>query len=141
MPAPELMITITADLSQLEQIRRQVRAFTCALRQPQRVIDDIELAVDEAVTNVIRHAYQPGQAAQLEIRGWMKDGQIIISVRDFGRRYQPKPVTAADIRRVVNSHQSHGLGRYIIKRCMNSVRYHSVSGKYNETIMMKKLGR
>lgn len=141
MPAPELMIAITAGLGQLEAIRQQVRAFTRALRQPQRIIDDVELAVDEAVTNVIKHAYPPGQAALLEIRGWMKAGHMIIAIRDFGRKYAPKPVTAADIRRAVHSHQSHGLGRYIIKKCMNSVRYRTVPGQYNETVMVKKLGR
>jgi len=137
--ALELMIAVTGTLSDLADIREQVREFTVRCGLSPEAVDEVELAVDEAVTNVIKHAYKPGQSPRLEVRGIVKPGQVVITVRDFGRKYTPKPVTAADVKKVLARHQTHGLGRFIIKKNMNGVRYKSVTGKYNETVMVKKI--
>lgn len=136
---PELAIVVTGTLETLAEIRAQVRRFSAQCGLPATAVDEVELAVDEAVTNVIQHAYRPGQPARLELRGELKPGRVVITVRDFGRRYTPKPVTAADMRRVLTHRRSHGMGRFIIRKSMTSVRYQSVPRKYNETVMVKKI--
>jgi serine/threonine-protein kinase RsbW len=139
MPVPELLISVTETLRSLATIREQVRKFAQASGLKPGAVDDVELAADEAVTNVIRHAYPAGRPARLEVHGRVQPGRVIIAVRDFGRKYIPKPVTEALLKKVLATHQCHGLGRYIMKKCMDSVRYHSVPRKYNETVMVKKI--
>jgi anti-sigma regulatory factor (Ser/Thr protein kinase) len=44
---------------------------------------DIALAVSEAVSNVVRHAYPQGDG-EFELRGDVQDGDLVVEVRDWG---------------------------------------------------------
>ncbi len=139
MPTPELALVLTATSRNLAGIRERVRNYASACGLPVMAVDDVVLAVDEAVTNVLRHAYAPGKPARLEIIGTVAGDRIVIRVRDFGRKFSPRPVTEAQIQKALTRHQSHGLGRFLMKKCMDSVRYRSVPRRYNETVMIKHI--
>jgi serine/threonine-protein kinase RsbW len=139
MAEPNLQLSMTARLDDLAEIRARVREFARACGLDAGAVDEVELAADEAVTNAVKHAYAPGRPARLEVRGEREGKKLVLAVRDFGRRYAPKPVSAAEVRRILMGHRAHGLGRFIMKRCMDEVRYRSVPRKYNETRMVKKI--
>jgi serine/threonine-protein kinase RsbW len=139
MAEPSLQLSLTARLDDLAAIRARVREFARACGLDAEAVDEVELAADEAVTNAVKHAYAPGKPARLEVRGERAGGKLVLAVRDFGRKYAPKSVSAADVRRILMGHRGHGLGRFIMKRCMDGVTYRSLPRKYNETRMVKKI--
>jgi serine/threonine-protein kinase RsbW len=139
MAANQLSLTLIGNLNHLGSIREQIREFARRCRFSKEAIDEIELAVDEAVANVILHAYAPAQEGLVEIRAQVADQTMSIAIRDFGRSYTPRPLTAAEIKKICSSRKSHGRGRYIMHQCMDSVRYVSVPRQYNETVMTKKI--
>ncbi len=141
MTGPNLDLILTLGLGDLAGVRARVREFARACGLTPEAVDEVELAADEAVTNAVRHAYAPGRPARLEVHGARVGATLVLTVRDFGKRYAPKPVTAAQVRRTLLARRGHGLGRFIMKSCMDSVRYRSVRGKYNETKMEKKIKR
>lgn len=138
MAVKELMLTMIGNLNHLNGIREQIRTYARQCRFHKEAIDEIELAVDEAVANVILHAYAPDQEGLIEIRAKLEKNALIIAIRDFGRSYKPRPITAKEIRKIFNSRKSHGRGRYIMHQCMDTVEYISFPRKYNETVMSKK---
>ncbi len=87
-------------------------------------LEDIKLAVSEACTNVIQHAYEDRTGQQFTIRCWTEENSLVIEVRDRGRGLQGEV-------------QSH-FGMKIIQAVMDFVEFQSEEGKGTIVRMMKK---
>jgi serine/threonine-protein kinase RsbW len=73
-------------------VRHVIGALANALSLPQQTIDDMRLAVTEACTNVVRHAYEGDGHIEVVIR---PDGDAInVIVADRGRGLGPSPDVA-----------------------------------------------
>jgi serine/threonine-protein kinase RsbW len=55
-----------------------------AIGMPDDAIADVKVAVTEACTNVVRHAYPDGPPGQMTLAAWTGGGRLMISVRDAG---------------------------------------------------------
>jgi anti-sigma regulatory factor (Ser/Thr protein kinase) len=80
---PALRVTLPAHRDSLALLRHVVRGFRDAYAIESATMDDIVLAVSEAATNVVVHAYgsRPGT---LTVVAHVDDGQLHILVRDHG---------------------------------------------------------
>jgi PAS domain S-box-containing protein len=85
----ELRLRIPAEPEALQQVRRRLRRWLEIAEAPEDVRDDIVVAVSEAVSNSIRHAYGPS-SAWVEIEGDLADGEVEFVVRDRGRWRPPR---------------------------------------------------
>ncbi|MCK5241448.1 ATP-binding protein [bacterium] len=139
MSLPELFIKIPSSSKILHKLREQIRKFAASLKLSNIQIDNVELAVDEAVSNVIRHAYPRRSDGLIQVRAWQDLGKLVVAVRDYGKGYTPKPVNLATIRKVREELSRGGMGRYLMKQCMDSVQYISLPYQYNETRMIIKI--
>jgi anti-anti-sigma factor len=84
MPAP-LAGRIAADPTRLATVRRAVFAWADAAALPEDSVEDLQLALGEALANAVEHAYRdqkPGQCAYALT--WSPDGGVDVSVEDFG---------------------------------------------------------
>ena len=81
--APALRVTLPAVSDSLALLRHVMRGFRDAYVIGPATMDDIVLAVSEAATNVVVHAYG-GRAGTLTVVGRMEDGRLHILVRDHG---------------------------------------------------------
>ena len=66
-------------------IRHVLGAFGEALRLPDDLVEDLRLAVTEACTNVVRHAYPPDDPGPVEISIQPSDELVSVVVSDHGR--------------------------------------------------------
>ena len=66
-------------------IRHVLGAFAEALRLPDDLVEDLRLAVTEACTNVVRHAYPPDTAGPVEISIQPLEEHVSVIVSDHGR--------------------------------------------------------
>jgi serine/threonine-protein kinase RsbW len=71
------------------EFRRRITAFASAHGADRRLQADIALAVTEAVTNVIVHAYPPGRAGSLSIAADIEEGELEVVVTDEGEGFRP----------------------------------------------------
>jgi anti-sigma regulatory factor (Ser/Thr protein kinase) len=80
---PELRMTLPAHRDSLSLLRHVVRGFRDAYGVPPATMDDIVLAVSEAATNCVVHAYgrRPGT---MTVVARLDDGRLVILVRDHG---------------------------------------------------------
>jgi anti-sigma regulatory factor (Ser/Thr protein kinase) len=137
----ELFIKIPSSPKILHPLREKIRKFAETLHLSTTQIDNVELAVDEAVSNVIMHAYPRRSDGLIQVRAWQESNKLVVSVRDYGKGYMPKPITFSTIRKVMKEFSRGGMGRYLMKQCMDSVQYISLPRQYNETRMIKKISR
>jgi serine/threonine-protein kinase RsbW len=85
---PALRITLPARRESLGLLRHVVRGFRDAYAIAPATIDDIVLAVSEAATNVVMHAYGRRRGT-LTVVARVEDDQLHILVRDHGRGIMP----------------------------------------------------
>ena len=133
-------IDITSDLSQLGRVREFVRSVCQSLpRQPirnmTRAKPPFELAVNEAASNVIKHAYhgRGGQCIRLEAE--VSPGRISILLSHLGDSFDPAsaPPPALD-----GSRES-GFGTFIIAQSVDEVRYYRDENGRNYIALAKRI--
>jgi serine phosphatase RsbU (regulator of sigma subunit)/anti-sigma regulatory factor (Ser/Thr protein kinase) len=89
-----------------------------------RVINAFKLAIDEAGTNVMRHAYRDvGGEGFITIRAIVKTSSLTICLIDQGKYFDPKHVKDPDLQRYVDIGKKGGLGIFIMRRLMDEIDY------------------
>ena len=81
----DVKLTLPARPENVSVIRHVLGAFAEALRLPDDLIEDLRLAVTEACTNVVRHAYPVGQAGPVQISIQPLGESVSVVVSDHGR--------------------------------------------------------
>jgi serine/threonine-protein kinase RsbW len=87
-------LSLPARPEKIAMVRRALEAIAEERGLPQRMLEDMRLAVTEACTNVVRHAYDDdevcaGDAMRVELRPY--DGGMRVVVEDRGRGLAPSP--------------------------------------------------
>lgn len=88
-----LRLTVPARPENVALARHVLDALAKALAVPAPRVDDLRLAVTEAVTNVVRHAYE-GREGPLEVVMRPREDELQVVVTDFGRGTGPSPDVA-----------------------------------------------
>ena len=102
-------------------------------------IDNIILAVDEACTNIIKHAYKLSPKGEIILKIDYDDEKFIITIIDYGISFEPEQIPQPDLQKYYREHRVGGLGMYLMKSLMDDVTYTSVPGKYNQVLLRKNI--
>ena len=102
-------------------------------------IENIMLAVDEACTNIIKHAYKSFPEGDIVIKLEFNNQKLIISIIDHGNTFDPSAVPDPDLQKYYRNGKVGGLGMYLMKTLMDDVKYISVPGKYNKVLLSKSI--
>ena len=100
-------------------------------------IENVMLAVDEACTNIIKHAYHLNPEGEISIKIERNADKILISIIDYGSTFNPESVPDPDLQKYYRNGRVGGLGMYLMKTLMDDVKYISVPGKYNKVLLSK----
>ena len=132
-------MTFPAAEDQLEDIRSSVRNVLSESPLSQKAVNSVLLAIEEACTNVIRHAYLYGPGS-IRIRIRLHQDRVVFSIYDRGRKFDFGHSEVPDLDRYVRTGRKGGLGLYLIRKMMDSVEYFARDGE-NELRMEKKIER
>ena len=106
----------------------------------EKAIYSLQLAADEAASNIIGHAYQGVANASLQITCDMQDDELIITMRDTGKPFDPSNVEQPNLKADLSKRQIGGLGVYLMRKLMDEVRYESNAKTGNLLTMIKRRG-
>ncbi len=81
----DVKLTLPARPENVSVIRHVLGAFAEALRLPDDLVEDLRLAVTEACTNVVRHAYPADLPGPVEISIVPSEDIVNVIVSDHGR--------------------------------------------------------
>ncbi|MGF1634643.1 MAG: ATP-binding protein [Phycisphaerae bacterium] len=117
-PALPLRLSLLSDPATLSPVRRAVEAMCVAHGFAPAAVQDVGLCVNEALANVIRHAYAGETGRPIEVEAGVVDGLFRIEIRDFGTGVAPKlPPPPKDPTR------PGGLGLVCLVRLMDTVKF------------------
>ena len=89
--APDLELTLPARAENVAVVRHAFGGLGDALSVDEQTLADIKLAVTEACTNVVVHAYPDGDDGPIEVEATLDDERLTVVVRDEGRGIVPRP--------------------------------------------------
>ena len=87
------VLTVTSELTNLEPICRFVSGAASNMGMDNDTIYDLQLAVDEACTNIVEHAYQGENKGEIECSCDFDQVSLTIIIRDHGRPFDPSIVS------------------------------------------------
>ncbi len=135
---PELSVSIPAKTDLLKMIVELSNHIAIRNFFSQSESRKIALAVDEAITNVIKHSYKNSSDAEIKLNFYCSNSGIKILVEFSGIPPELNESTV-NLEQLIKSKKKGGLGVALIKRIMDSVEYTSSNGKnYLEMIKWKK---
>ncbi len=122
----------------LDEIREFVGEVARAGGFNEREVYNIQLASDEAASNIIEHAYQGISDGTLEISCEVKNGVMTIILVDHGAPFDPSEVPAPDLTADLSERKIGGLGIYLMRKLMDEVHYKAEPQKNRNTLTMIK---
>lgn len=138
-PVKETSAEFTAETSSLDRARTVTSEALAETRLSSKEINQVALALEEALTNIIRHSYL-GSPGAIKLKVVSYPSRIVISLLDYGRPYFPEAKDQVSLARLVETSRKGGLGQMMIQRLMDDVEY-IVGDGYNELRMTKLLPR
>ena len=132
-------LTVKSQTENLSEIRDFVSGNAVEAGIPNSTIDNIILAVDEACTNIIKHAYKLSPKGEIIIRIDYDEEKFTITIIDYGKSFEPDRVPRPDLQKYYHEHRVGGLGMYLMKSLMDNVEYITVPGKYNQVLLSKNI--
>ena len=123
----------------LSEIRDFVSVNARVAGIPEAIVENIILAVDEACTNIIKHAYKLSPEGEINIKVDYDEDRFTVSIIDYGKSFDPNRVPLPDLQKYYREHRVGGLGMYLMKSLMDDVTYTSIPGKYNQVLLSKKI--
>ena len=126
------------DTRHLAKIREIVQESAGKLAFEKADIGRIVLAVDEAVANIMEHAYEDmEEAGDIRIAIDADDTRFEVLISDSGKEFDPSRIDVPDIAEHVTRGKKKGLGIFLMRQIMDEVKYTFVQGLRNELRMVK----
>ena len=133
-------ITFPAKFEFLDEIREFVAQVAREGGFTEKEIYSLQLAADEAASNIIEHAYEGIANGSLDINCNMQGDKLVITMRDSGRPFDPSKVKQPNLKADLSNRQIGGLGVYLMRKLMDEVSYVSNSRTGNLLTMTKRRG-
>jgi len=133
-------IRLCADLSQLKAIRDFVAEASRDLDVEDWIIPDVQLAVDEICSNVIKHGYG-GRGGEIEVTVEPIEDGVQVTVRDWGIAFDPQTVAVPNVDAPLELRSLGGLGLFLVRQLMDNVRFEFDGERGNSVTMVKRLRR
>ena len=133
-----ISVTLVNDRSEVERLSRLVETFGEVEGLPPDSIFNVNLGLDEVITNIIRYAHDDGRQHPIVVRLAHEPGVLTAEVEDDGRAFNPLEAPIPDLNASIDERPIGGLGIHLVRSMMNSVEYRREDGR-NVFIMRKTL--
>ncbi len=131
-------ITLDNDIEQIPQLTNFVIKTCTQLGFDEETAKSMNLAIEEAVVNVMIYAYPKGTKGTVNIEVISNDERVKFIISDSGVPFDPTVVAEADTTLSAEEHSIGGLGIYLMRHLMDSVNYERIGG-FNVLTLRKKL--
>jgi anti-sigma regulatory factor (Ser/Thr protein kinase) len=97
----------------------------------------VQLAADEACSNIMEHAYEAITGGEIEITCSNDGEDLVLIFRDHGCCFDPASVPEPILNGSLNERQIGGLGIFLINHLMDEVKYENL-GEAGNVLTLKK---
>jgi serine/threonine-protein kinase RsbW len=138
MKGKQFELKVDSKLESLPIINECIAKMMKGIGAGERNIFEVQMAVDEACTNIIKHAYS-GEEGPITLICKLVDDEFVVTIRDRGKPFDARSVPAPDLHADLDKRRIGGLGIHFMRKMMDEVSYSFDAEEGNELTMRKKL--
>ena len=131
-------ITLAAELESLQIFRDFITECCARYDISHDTVLDLKLAVDEACTNIIQHAYGGEGRGQIQLLCETQAEGLRVTIYDQGRSFEPLQVPDLDPQAPLPKRQPGGMGPFFIRNLMDTVEFKFGTPQGNQLILFKR---
>ena len=131
-------ITLTNDVQEVPKLSAFVDEVCEEMGFEATDTMQMNLAIEEAVVNVMNYAYLPGTQGDIDIVAQADDLCLKFTISDSGTPFDPTARPEADTTLSAEERPIGGLGIYLVRQLMDSINYERIDNK-NVLTLRKKL--
>jgi sigma-B regulation protein RsbU (phosphoserine phosphatase) len=128
-PREEMEIKFSNRLSELAKMNGALTEFAQRHGLTPRVVHDLNLVLEEIVTNVISYAYTDEREHEIKVRLSFQGGEVSAEVEDDGRPFDPLTAPEPDLEASLEERAVGGLGIHFMRQMMDGLEYQRQDGK------------
>ncbi len=132
--------TIVNSLREIPRVAKMVEALGGEHSLPADAVYDVQLALEEILTNVITHGYPDDQVHHISIRLKVRDEMVTAEIVDDGRAFNPLDAPRPDLTVSLRERPVGGLGIHFVRKLMDHVEYSRAEGK-NRLVVKRHTAR
>lgn len=132
-------LTIPNDINYLPVVFDYIRNLSKLAGFESRESLEFEIATEEAVTNVIKHAFAPGENSSFDIRCEIQATSMMVAVCDRGIPFDPSKVAEYSLGEDLEDMSGAGLGGFLMKNMVDQMEYINLGTAGKETRLLKYL--
>lgn len=129
-------LTLHNDVAEVPLLAEWVEQIGEELGLEMPEVFQLNLALEEAVVNVMNYAYE--DSGLIDLSAKVVDSEIVFVLEDSGKAFDPTKVDDPDITLSAEERNIGGLGIFLVQQLMSSVTYSREDGKNVLTMIYKR---
>ena len=131
-------IIISNEQAEITRIAQFIEELGMSLQLSSDITMTIGLAIEEAITNIIHHAYPIARNSEITLRLHISADVLTFLIIDDGISFDPTEKKLTDTSSTLDKRLTEGLGLLLIRRTMDEVHYRTIDGK-NQLTLIKRV--
>ena len=131
-------ITLTNDVQEVPRLNVFVDEVCEDMGGDMETTMRMNLAIEEAVVNVIDYAYPSGTVGSIDIKVTIYDNHMEFVISDSGTPFDPTKKEDVDISLPVEERRIGGLGIHLVRQLMDKINYERKDGRNILTLIKNK---
>ena len=133
----KISVTLKNDLSEIERLSKLIEDFGKINNLSPKIIFDVNLTLDELITNIISYGYEDEDEHEIIITIWLNENELKLKLVDDGLPFNPLTIQEPDhLTQTLDDRPIGGLGIYLVRKLMDDIDYKREKNK-NILLMTK----
>ena len=125
----EKRLVLKNEISEINKLAIFIEELGEELKLTPDLVFNLNLVLEEAVSNVILYAYPEGETQEISLSVNLTDNNLVFLLTVSGKEFDPTQAPDADVTLSAEERQIGGLGIFLIRQIMNTVEYQRIDGK------------
>lgn len=134
----QLELSLLNEQSEVARAQEALERFAVHHRIPERAFHELQLALEEHLTNILRYAYADQQAHRIQVRVTLRPQELQVEVEDDGRPFNPLKHPSPDLSLPLDQRPTGGLGIHMIRNSLDALEYRREQDQ-NILVMIKRI--